>query len=312
MPSTAAPNAPSCAREPAGLRADALAAAGYMLACCALLAATTLLAKALGQGLHGPALHPLQVAAARFAFGFLTLLPIALVLRPNFRGAAWPVHLGRSLCGFSGVTCLFAAAAVMPLADATAISFLSPLFTMLLAIPLLGERVGPWRFGAAAIALTGGLVIIRPGTEAFQPAALIALTSAVFTGMEAILIKRLAGREPPLRILVINNGIGAGVALTAATFVWTWPSPTQWALMAGLGAIMVLAQACFIQSLRRADASFAVPFFYAALIFAAIYDFAAFGVMPLAWSFLGAALIIGGGLLLAWRERAAAPARSPA
>jgi drug/metabolite transporter (DMT)-like permease len=278
-------------------------AIGFMLLCSALLALTTLIAKALGQGASGPPLHPLEVSAARFGFGFLALLPVALWRRPSFRGAAWPVHLGRSLCGWAGVSCLFAAAALMPLADATAISFLAPLFTMLLAIPLLGERVGPWRFGAAAVALAGGLIIVRPGAEAFQPAALIALASALFTGLEAILIKRLARGEPLLRILVINNGIGATVALGAVAWVWTPPTPAQWLLMAALGTCMVLAQVCFLQALKRADASFVVPFFYATLVFAALYDLAVFGVVPLAGSILGAALIMLGALTLAWRER---------
>lgn len=303
MPSVAHQSPPPrpAARTPA--LAGVPAAIGFMLLCSALLALTTLIAKTLGQGWSGPALHPLEVSAARFGFGFLALLPVAAWFRPGVRGAAWPVHLGRSLCGWAGVSCLFAAAAWMPLAAATAISFLAPLFTMLLAVPLLGERVGPWRFGAAAVALVGGLIIIQPGGAAFQPAALVALASALFTGLEAILIKRLARSEPLLRILIINNGIGALVALGAAATVWLPPTPAQWALMAALGTCMVLAQACFLQAIRRADASFVVPFFYATLVFAALYDFAVFGVITFGWSVLGAALIILGAFTLGWRER---------
>ncbi len=284
-------------------RRETLRAIGAMLAAAALIAVTTLLAKVLGRGLTGPELHPLQVSAGRFGFAFLALLPVLAWRYPGFRGAAWPLHLGRSLCGWGGVTSLFAAAALMPLAEATAISFLSPLCTMLLAILLLGERVGVWRWSAAGLALVGALVLIRPGSAAFQPAALIALLAAGLMGLEAIFIKRLAGREPPVRILVINNAIGAGVAATAAAFVWTAPAPAQWGLLALLGVTMVTAQAFFIQAMKRADASYVMPFFYATLIFAALYDLALFGERPELAALGGALLIVTGALLLAWRER---------
>ena len=274
-----------------------------MVLSCALIAAGTLLAKALGRGVDGTALHPLQVSAGRFCFAFLTLVPFVAWLRPRFRGAAWSVHIGRSLCGWAGISCLFAAAAVMPLADATAISFLSPLVTMLLAMPLLGERVGPWRWAAAGIGLCGALILIRPGTESFQAAALIALAAAGFMGFEAILIKRLSNREPPIRILAVNNAIGATISATAAAFVWITPSTMQWLTLAGLGVTIVAGQALFIQAMRLAEASFVIPFFYATLVFAALYDLAVFGQVPAATSLLGAGLIVGAALLQAARER---------
>ena len=276
--------------------------AALMIASCALIAATTLMAKALGRGVDGSALHPLQVSAGRFCFAFLALLPIVAWLRPGFRGARWAIHLGRSLCGWAGISCLFAAAALMPLADATALSFLSPLITMLLAIPLLGERVGPWRLGAAGIALCGALILIRPGSDAFQAAALIALAAAVFLGLEAILIKRLSDGEPPIRILTINNAIGATVSLAAASLVWVAPTSQQWAVLALLGITMLSAQTFFIQSMKQGDASSVMPFFYATLVFAAVYDFVVFGDLPTFAGVIGAGLIVGGALLLAWRE----------
>jgi drug/metabolite transporter (DMT)-like permease len=176
-----------------------------MVGASAIIAVTSLLAKALGRGVSGSELHPFQVTAGRFGFALALPLVVIAWLRPRFAGAAWPVHAGRSLCGFAGATCLFAAAAAMPLAQATAICFLNPLATMVLAIPLLGERVSPVGWSAAVVAMIGALVLVRPGTDANPPAALIALAAAAFIGMEMILIKRLSDREPPLRILVISN-----------------------------------------------------------------------------------------------------------
>lgn len=282
-----------------------------MVCSCALIAATSLMAKALGPmgsaalGIEGPPLHPMQVSAGRFGFAFLALLLILTVWRPRFRGIQWGTHAARSTAGWAGVSCMFAAAAHMNLADAMAISFLSPIFTMLLAIPFLGEKVGRWRWLAATIALAGGMLIVRPGTEAFQLMALVALSAALLMGAEAILIKRLTSREPPLQILVVNNGIGAAIALVAVGFVWVWPNPVQWALMALIGVTMLCAQSFFLQAMRRAEASYVIPFYYVTLIFAAFYDFVVFGDLPAWISVAGAVLIVSGALLQVWREKLA-------
>jgi drug/metabolite transporter (DMT)-like permease len=138
-----------------------LTAIAMMLSAAAFIAATTLMAKALGRGMGSEPLPPLMVSAGRFAFAWLTLVPIVLWARPSFAGAAWSLHGARSLCGWAGVSCLFAAAAVLPLADATAISFLSPIVAMILAIPILGERIGSWRWGASALALAGAVLVWR-------------------------------------------------------------------------------------------------------------------------------------------------------
>lgn len=273
-----------------------------MLCATAFIAATTLLAKALGTDALGPALHPLQVSHGRFLFAWLAIATIALALRPRLTRPNLPQHIGRTLCGFVGVTCMFAAAAAIPLADATAISFLNPVFAMIFAIPLLGEKVGKWRWLAAAIAFTGALILIRPGTGSIAPGALLALGAALALGLEVTFIKRLAGRERTLQILLVNNSIGIVIATLAVIAVWQPPTPAQWAGLVGLGLIMAAAQGCFVNAMARADASFVTPFSYLTLVFAAAYDFAIFGVTPTGLSYLGAAIIIAGAALLAWRE----------
>lgn len=279
-----------------------LAAVGFMLVATVFIAGTTLMAKLAGKDLLGDPLHPFQITHGRFTFAFLAIGSFALfrrlrITRPNLK-----LHTARSAAGFAGVTLMFAAATLIPLADATAISFLNPVFAMLLAIPLLGERVGPWRWLSVAMALTGALILIRPGASSFDPAALLALGAAALLGLETIFIKRLAGREAPLQILVVNNAIGLTIASCAVLFVWHPPTPAQWAVLAALGFMMAAAQACYVQAIRRADASFVVPFSYATLIFAALYDFGLFGVAPGWVSALGAAIIVAGGAILAWRE----------
>lgn len=284
-----------------------IAAVGLMLCAAALMAATTLMAKALGRGFYGDPLSPLMISAGRFVFAWLTLVPLVVIVRPALAGARWRLHGARTFCGWGGVTCLFAAAAVMPLSDATAIGFLNPLFAMVLAIPLLGEHVGKWRWGAAAVAVCGALFIIRPGAATFEPYALVALASACFTALEVIFIKMLSGGktaagEPALRILFINNSIGAVIALSVAAMVWVTPNPQQLGLLAALGMTMLCTQSCFIQAMKRADASFVIPVFYATLAFATLYDFAIYAELPSLLSTIGATLILAGAFVLAWRE----------
>lgn len=289
-------------RAPALAQPNPALAIALMLVATAFIAGTTLLAKALGTDTLGPPLHPLQVTFGRFAFAFATIASAVLVLRPRLGRPALPLHVGRTVCGFTGVTLMFAAAARIPLSDATAISFLNPVFGMLLAIPLLGERVGPWRWLAAVLALIGALILLRPGPESFQVAALLALGAAVMMGIELIFIKRLSGREPPLQILLTNNALGLCLASVAVLAVWQAPTPAQWAGMIALGSMMACAQACFVNAMARADASFVTPFSYLTLIFAALYDAVLFDVIPDGVSLLGAAVIMGGAALLAWRE----------
>ncbi|WP_370630830.1 DMT family transporter [Maritimibacter sp. DP1N21-5] len=287
-----------------------LASAAFMLTAAALIAGCTLLAKVAGSGPNG--LHALQISHGRFLFAFLGIAAANLLLRPRYSRPAWGLHAARSFFGWGGISLTFAAIQFIPLADATAISFLNPVVAMLLAIPLLGEKVGPWRWLAVVIAVVGGAILLRPGSGVVETGALIALAAAISMGIEITIIKLLTGREGPLQILLINNGFGLIFATLAvlAFGVWQWPTPTQWAVLAGIGTLMALAQACFIQSMRRADASFASPFFYATLVFAALYDGVFFGVWPDMNSAVGAAVILAGGGLLAWREgRRGRPAR---
>lgn len=277
-------------------------ALALILTATAFIAGTMLFAKMIGTGVLGDPLHPLQVSHGRFLFAFMAISTVALVMRPKITQPNLKLHVGRTLFGWGGVTMMFAAVAFIPMSDATAISFLSPVFGMLLAIPFLGERVGPWRWFAAAMALGGALILLRPGPETFQVAALLALAAAILMGAELIFIKKLADSETPFQILLINNALGLTIATLAVFPVWVPPTGAQWAALAGIGVLMATAQACFVNAMARADASFVTPFSYVTLIFAALYDLLIFDVWPDAISWLGAGVIVAGAVILAWRE----------
>ena len=277
-----------------------LAAIGFMLAATAFIAATTVFAKMLGAGPNG--LHPVQITQGRFLFALIGFSAAAAVIWPRFTRPNLKLHALRSLAGFAGVTLMFTAVQLVPLADATALTFTNPIFAMILAIPILGERVGPWRWVAAGAAFAGALILIRPGAGSFEIGALVALGAAALMGTEITLLKLLTGREKVFQILLLNNTFGLVFSTLAASLVWQGPTQAQWALLAALGLTMATAQVFFIQAMRRGEASFVVLFSYATLIFATVYDLVLFDVVPDALSGLGAAVILTGGLLLAWRE----------
>ncbi|MEJ8563213.1 DMT family transporter [Yoonia sp. GPGPB17] len=282
-------------------------AVAFMLTATAFIAGTMVMAKSLGTDTLGPPLHPLQISHGRFLFAFIAIASVAVLMRPKIAQPHFGLHIGRTFFGWGGVTLMFAAVAFIPLSDATAISFLNPVFGMLLAIPLLGERVGRWRWFAAFMALLGALILLRPGPESFQLAGLLALGAAVIMGMELIFIKKLANREPSFQILLINNALGLCIATLAVLPVWAMPTAAQWGALATLGMLMASAQACFVNAMARADASFVTPFSYVTLIFATVYDLLIFDVWPDWVSILGAITILSGASLLAWRESRTRP-----
>ncbi len=273
-----------------------------MIICCALIAASTFGAKILGRGEMGAPMHAFQITFGRYFFALCVLTTAAFFMPVGRPKVSLPLYAARTFCGWAGVSGLFAAAALIPLADATAISFLSPVFAMLLAVMFLGETVGRIRWTAALVALAGGIVLLRPGAGALEPGAIIALGAAVILAVEITLIKRITRVEPVLRFLLITNIMGVLMASVAAIPVWRSPSLDEWVMMAFVGLSMVTAQILFTASMKIADASFIAPFFYATLIFAALYDALWFGVIPGVISIAGAAMILVGAMVLAWRE----------
>lgn len=274
-----------------------------MLVATSLIALSTLFAKMLSTGPE--ALSPFQVSWGRYLFGFMFLNIFVVIKRPSFSKPQWPIHAVRIVCGWAGVTCMFGATAFIPLGDVSAIAFTNPIFAMLLAIPILGERIGKLRWMTAGLALIGALLLVRPGTETFQPAALIALLAAGLFAMELVVIKILTGRESVFQLIYIANGVA--MVLSSLVVVWVWQSPTstQWLLMAATGLSMVSAQVFFTKAVKLGDASFIAPFSYATLLFAALYDFAIFSVIPVPLSILGGLIVIASGIVLAWRESVA-------
>jgi len=279
---------------------SAMRGALTMLVATALIALSTLFAKMLTTG--PDALSPFQVSWGRYLFGFLLLNIFVMVTRPKFTLPNWSIHAIRVFCGWGGVTCMFGATAFIPLGDVSAISFTNPIFAMLFAIPILGERIGRVRWMTAGLALFGAVLLVRPGTSSFQPAALIALVAAVLLAMELVMIKILTSKESVFQLIYVANG--AALVISSAVVIWFWQTPTlyEFGLLAGLGAVSILVQTFNIHAYRAGEASAIASLDYTRLVYALIIGLLLFGDWPDETVFIGAAIIIAAALYTIHRE----------
>ena len=265
-------------------------------------ASSTFLSKLLGSGEWGDPLNPLQIAHARFAFGLMTALALAVFVdlrltRPNLK-----LHVLRSACGWTGIAILFTGVLYIPASDAVALTFLNPIFAMVFAVKILMERIDKQRWWAAAIALFGGILLIRPEANGLNPIALLCIFGAIIIGVEIVVIKLLTLREGVFQILVINNAIAVLLASIPLMFVFMMPTASQWLALTVVGVTMVIGQLLFLFAMKAVDASLVSPFIYSTLMFVGTLDYFILDVQPDAISLFGGALIIASGSYIALRE----------
>ncbi len=265
-----------------------------------LIGGTTMIAKVLGTDLLGKPLNPMQISHSRFFFAFILIFLFFLktkskIIQPNYK-----LHFSRSFCGWIGITILFGTSILIPVSDATALIFINPIFTMIFAIPLLGETVKTTKWFAVAITFIGAIVLIRPENNLLeiQFVYILLIFGALALGLESIFIKILTIEEKPKQILLINNGIGLMISSIPIYFIWISPNIKQILALFFVGTLMLCAQICFIQAMKRSEAHFVAPFFYFTLIFVCIYDFFIFQILPDKISIIGTILIIVGGIIL--------------
>jgi drug/metabolite transporter (DMT)-like permease len=253
-------------------------------------------------------LHPLQVVFFRTGFGLLAMLP--WLLRQGFRvmrTSRLRLHLLRALIGIFAMVGWFTTLSLMPLAEATALSFTAPIFTSVLAVLLLGEVMRARRWSATMIGFLGALVIVRPGFAAIQPAALLAIATAAIWASSTVLIKVMARTESAGAITTYMVLLTTPMTLLAALFVWQNPSLEQLAFAALLGAAGSAGHTCMSRALAAADATLVAPFDYLRLPIVALIAFLAFGEVPSLWVWIGGTVIAASSIYIAHREAAPAP-----
>jgi drug/metabolite transporter (DMT)-like permease len=191
----------------------------------------------------------------------------------------------------------------MPLAEAVALHFTLPLFGIVLAIVILGERLNIHRWIGTAVGFSGTLVILRPGVEAVELVSLVVLVSALAYAGTGILTKVLVKTESSAAIVFHVSAFTAIAFAIPCLFHWAAPTPLQWIMLISIGVLNVLGQSCMNRSFAAADASFVLPFDFLRLPFAAAAGFFLFSEVPDFWTILGAAIIFGATYYVTWQER---------
>jgi len=203
-----------------------------------------------------------------------------------------------------GASLLFVTAIkYMPLAEATAIQFVSPLVVTLLAVVFLKEKVELSRWLAILAGFTGVLIIIRPGSGIFSWASLLPLGTATLFASYQVLTRHFAGRENPYA-LIFYPGI-VGTLTLAFTLPWTWVPPenlSHFTMLAVAGMIGGIGHLILIRAYELAPASRLAPFSYTQLVWITLAGYLVFGHFPDHWSLTGIAILIAAGLYIATRQ----------
>jgi drug/metabolite transporter (DMT)-like permease len=267
------------------------------------------------------ALH--QIILIRAFIGMALVLAVIHISRTGFRQLRtrrWREHLFRvSIVMVSNVS-YFLALAVMPLADAVAVAFVSPLFVTLMSAVILGEKVGPRRWGAVAVGMVGVVIMLRPGAGVIQPAAILVLISAFCYASGHMMTRRMRDTESAMTLnffvqvgfVVVSGTMGlmfgdGRLAQDDGLFVflfrpWVVPAAGDWWVFVATGVAVGIGGLMMAQAYRTTEAALVAPFEYVGMPMAIFWGVVIFGTWPDATGWMGIALICGAGLYTLWRE----------
>ncbi len=224
------------------------------------------------------------------------------------------MHSIRSATGLFGMLFTYGAVLLLPLAEATTLGFTAPIFAVLIALVMFGEKIGPYRWGAVVIGFAGVLVVMQPGLESSGSEVTlfgiaVGLIAPFMVAIISFQIQDLNKTENPWSIVFWFAALSAPVAALGLPFVGAAHDAQTWITIAAMALMGVLAQILLTTSLRFGSAAVILLMDYTALLWATFYGYAVFDRAAPTTLWLGAPLIIGAGLLIAWRERQLAKAK---
>jgi drug/metabolite transporter (DMT)-like permease len=247
-----------------------------------------------------------QVVWARYAFAVPVLL---LLTRPS----RWPrllrcerplLQAGRGLLPLLASVTVIVGLLFIPLADATAIGFASPLLVALLSAPLLRERVSVHTWIGVVAGFAGVLIIARPGAGTIAWAALFPLGTALFFALYQVLTRLVSRDDDPLVTLAWTILVGLAATSPVLTVRWQPATGPDWLLMALSGLLFGAGQLLLIRAFALAPAAVLTPFTYAQIVAAVLFGVVVFGDVPDAWTLAGTAVVILAGVYVLRRQTA--------
>jgi drug/metabolite transporter (DMT)-like permease len=282
------------------LRRQRLIGIALMCATVAIFACLDTTAKYLGTKMD-----PLEVAWARYTSAFvLTLFISNPITHPALIKTKRPMlQIMRGALLVASTVLNFIALQWMQLDEVLSIIFTFPFIVAIASGPILGEWLGWRRWTAICVGFGGVLLITRPGFSAFNPGALLSLASVICYGLYAVITRVVSRVDSNQTSLFFNNAVGALVMLPVIPFVWQ--SPATWKialLLLGTGVLGSFGHFLLISGHKLAPAAVLSPFIYTQLIWVAILGYLVFDHVPNQWTMAGAAIVIGSGLYLLYRE----------
>jgi len=248
----------------------------------------------------------MEVVFVRYAGQFILVMAIFLPREGKalVRTRNMPLEIARGLCLLGSTVFNFLAITFLPLTVTAAISFTMPLILCALSIPLLGETVGWRRWAAIGVGFAGVLIIVQPGTEAFHPAVILSLITAVFSALYNLLTRKLAGVDSTS---AQQFYAAATATICIAPFAfggWTWPSDwLSWSAFVGIGVAALIGHLFITTAHRYAPASVLAPFGYLQIIFMTGSSWFIFNQPPSLWIYAGAPIVMASGFYIWLRER---------
>jgi drug/metabolite transporter (DMT)-like permease len=256
-------------------------------------------------------LHVFQIMEMRSVLGFAMLWP--LIHAAGGLGAVRTRRLGqqvaRNAVHYAAQFGWFFALTLIPIAQVVAIEFTMPIWTALLAVFFLGERLGTARIAAVALGLVGVAVIVRPGLAHVDPGQLIALAAAVGFAVSMILVKSLTATESTVSIIFWMLVVQSVIGIVPAAVVWRTPQAAVWPWILVIALCGTYSHFCMTQALRHAEATMIVPMDFLRVPLTAVAGWLVFGERIDAFTVAGAALILVANLL---NLRRSGPVPSPA
>ena len=253
--------------------------------------------------LASKSLHTFEIAFFRNFFGVIAALPLLYRHGPSLlRTTQLPRYLVRCLVGICSMLCGFWAIGHLPLAQAVSLSYSTPIFVTIAAVIFLHEQVRARRWAAVGLGFLGVLVIVRPGTEGFSGASLVALAAAVLSGIVSIQIKQLSATEPADRIVLWTTLLWVPMSLVPALFVWTWPQGITWLWVAAAGLMGTGGHMLWTRALKLGDVSALTPISFMQLPIVAVMGYLVFHEKLDQWTVLGAGIIFAANAYIAHRE----------
>jgi drug/metabolite transporter (DMT)-like permease len=260
-------------------------------------------------------MHPFEAAFFRNVFGLAVIIPVAIRTGPWFlRTEKLHLHLGRAAINVVAMLSWFMALSLMPVGDATAISLISPVAVAVLAMLFLGESVGPRSWIGIAVAVVGGLIVIRPGFQEVGLGVWLVLLQVVCVSNSKFIAKVLSRTDSPVTIVGYLTLLMTLLTFVPALFVWQTPTWEQLGLLAVIGLCGTTGHLLFVEAYRVADLSLVEPMMFTRMVWAALFSLLLFGEFPDLWTWIGAAVIVVGTTSLARQglRRGASPARKQA